>query len=233
MPDSVKTIGDYAFYGTAIESLVLPCSLSSIGEYAFRESPIETITIPDSLKVITRNAFDGCKNLKTVDLGNGLEKVDFLAFYHCENLAYVIVRNNNIEINGHAFSDTKLLNSHDVGDIVLGGYVVALDGSSSKYLEKKESEKQCDDSNTTKEPPVDGQKFVTTGLTAADERWVQEQVESRGGEYKPKFVVTLDYLIYNPDYDHETVKYTRAKEQIEKGKDVKIITLDEFKDMLK
>ena len=79
----------------------------------------------------------------------------------------------------------------------------------------------------------DGQKFVTTGLTAADERWVQEQVESRGGEYKPKYVVSLDYLIYNPDYDHETVKYTRAKEQIEKGKDVKIITLDEFKDMLK
>ena len=233
MPDSVKTIGDYAFYGTAIESLVLPCSLSSIGEYAFRESPIETITIPDSLKVITRNAFDGCKNLKTVDLGNGLEKVDFLAFYHCENLAYVIVRNNNIEINGHAFSDTKLLNSHDVGDIVLGGYVVALDGSSSKYLEKKESEKQCDDSNTTKEPPFDGQKFVTTGLTAADERWVQEQVESRGGEYKPKFVVSLNYLIYNPDYGHETVKYTKAKEQINKGKNVKIITLDEFKKILK
>ena len=79
----------------------------------------------------------------------------------------------------------------------------------------------------------DGQKFVTTGLTAADERWVQEQVESRGGDYKPKFVVSLDYLIYNPDYDHETVKYIRAKEQIEKGKDVKIITLDKFKDMLK
>lgn len=79
---------------------------------------------------------------------------------------------------------------------------------------------------------ITGKKFVTTGLAAADERWVQEQVESRGGEYKPKFVVSLDYLIYNPDYGHETVKYTRAKEQIEKGKDVKILTYDEFKKML-
>lgn len=80
---------------------------------------------------------------------------------------------------------------------------------------------------------LEGMKFVTTGLTIDDERWVKEQVESRGGEYKPKFVVSLNYLIYNPDYDHETVKYTRAKEQIDKGKDVKIITFDEFKDMLK
>lgn len=80
---------------------------------------------------------------------------------------------------------------------------------------------------------LEGKKVVTTGLTIADERWVQEQVESRGGEYKPKFVVSLDYLIYNPDYDHETVKYTRAKEQIEKGKDVKILTYDEFKEALK
>lgn len=78
-----------------------------------------------------------------------------------------------------------------------------------------------------------GMKFVTTGLSVADEQWVMQQVESRGGDYKPKFVVSLNYLIYNPDYDHETVKLKKAKEQIGKGKDVKIITLDEFKDMLK
>ena len=74
-----------------------------------------------------------------------------------------------------------------------------------------------------------GKKYVTTGLNIDDERWVQKEVESRGGEFKPKFVVSLDYLIYNPDYDHETTKYTRAKEQIEKGKPVQIITLEDFK----
>ena len=78
----------------------------------------------------------------------------------------------------------------------------------------------------------EGKRFVTTGLSAGDERWVKEQVESKGGEYKPKFVVSLDYLIINPEYDHETVKLTRTKEQIEKGKDVKIITYDDFKKMV-
>jgi len=77
-----------------------------------------------------------------------------------------------------------------------------------------------------------GKKFVTTGLSLEDEKWVREEVESRGGEFKPKFVVSLDYLIYNPDYDHETTKYTRAKEQIEKGKPVQIITFEEFKRIL-
>ena len=77
-----------------------------------------------------------------------------------------------------------------------------------------------------------GKKFVTTGLSIDDEKWVKEEVESRGGEFKPKFVVSLNYLIYNPDYDHETTKYTRAKEQIEKGKPVQIITFEQFKKSL-
>ena len=106
----------------------------------------------------------------------------------------------------------------------------------SEYI--KEYDLEIDESNDPKEDEeiaerieleLSGKKVVTTGLSIEDERWVQEQVESRGGEYKPKFVVSLDYLIYNPDYDHETVKYTKAKEQIEKGKPVQIITYEEFK----
>jgi NAD-dependent DNA ligase len=106
----------------------------------------------------------------------------------------------------------------------------------SEYI--KEYDLEIDESNDPKEDEeiaerneleLSGKKVVTTGLSIEDERWVQEQVESRGGEYKPKFVVSLDYLIYNPDYDHETVKYTKAKEQIEKGKPVQIITFDDFK----
>ena len=101
-------------------------------------------------------------------------------------------------------------------------------------LEIDESNDVKDDSETVERIEIEltGKKIVTTGLSAADERWVQEQVESKGGEYKPKFVVSLDYLIYNPDYDHETVKYTKAREQIEKGKPVQIITFEQFKKSL-
>lgn len=106
----------------------------------------------------------------------------------------------------------------------------------SEYI--REYDLEADESNDAKEDneindrielELSGKKVVTTGLSVEDERWVKEQIESRGGEYKPKFVVSLDYLIYNPDYDHETVKYTKAKEQIEKGKPVQIITFEDFK----
>lgn len=74
--------------------------------------------------------------------------------------------------------------------------------------------------------------FVTTGLSIEDEKWAREQIESRGGKVKKNFVVSLNYLIYNPEYDHETVKYTKTKEQIEKGKLVQILTFEEFKNSL-
>jgi len=79
---------------------------------------------------------------------------------------------------------------------------------------------------------LSGKTFITTGLSEDDETWVKEQVEYKGGIVKRKFVVTLDYLIYNPDYDHETVKLKRAKEQKEKGKPVQIITFEQFKESL-
>lgn len=79
---------------------------------------------------------------------------------------------------------------------------------------------------------LDGKSVVCIGLSPNDEGWVVKQVKSRGGVYNMNFVVSLDYLIYNPDYDHETVKLAKAKEQIAKGKNVKIIAIDDFKKMV-
>ena len=74
--------------------------------------------------------------------------------------------------------------------------------------------------------------FVTTGLSDSDEKYVKENVEARGGVFKPHFVNACNYLIC---YSHEgpgTTKYEKAKEQIKKGRDLKIITLEEFKIMV-
>ena len=85
--------------------------------------------------------------------------------------------------------------------------------------------------NHTGEVIFEGKKFLTTGLQSDDEVWVKKEVESRGGELKNYFVVSLNYLIYNPAYG-KTSKLVKVKEQIAKGKDIKIITLDDFKKAL-
>ena len=100
-------------------------------------------------------------------------------------------------------------------------------------LEIDESNDSKDDDETVEriELELSGKKVVTTGLSIEDEKWVKEQVESRGGIFKPHFVVTLDYLVCdtaNPG----TVKFNKAKEQIEKGKPVQIITFEQFRKSL-
>lgn len=79
---------------------------------------------------------------------------------------------------------------------------------------------------------IKGKIFISTGLTEKQEESIRSVVEKNGGIYKDNFVVSLNYLVYNPDYDHETVKLKKAREQVEKGKEVKIITWDEFKEMV-
>lgn len=77
-----------------------------------------------------------------------------------------------------------------------------------------------------------GKTFVTTGLTWEQEEEARSIVEENGGIFKGHFVVSLNYLIYDPTEGSKTTKMLKAKEQIAKGKDVKIITWKEFKNKI-
>ncbi|RBI34029.1 hypothetical protein DRZ74_01315 [Metamycoplasma hominis] len=76
IPDSVKEIGDYSFYGCKnLKEVFLNEGLEEIGARAFKYTKIESITIPDSVKEIGKGAFSNCKNLKEVILNEGLERI--------------------------------------------------------------------------------------------------------------------------------------------------------------
>lgn len=77
-----------------------------------------------------------------------------------------------------------------------------------------------------------GRVFVTTGLSNSDEKYVKENVEPRGGVFKPHFVNTCNYLICYSQEGPGTTKYEKAMEQIKKGRDLKIVTFEEFKDIV-
>ena len=65
-----------------------------------------------------------------------------------------------------------------------------------------------------------------------DETWVKEQVEAKGGAFKGGFVKSITCLVINPDYERETTKLTKTKALIAEGKDIKIVTLSEFKELV-
>jgi len=65
IPNSVTTIGGYAFYGcTGLTSVIIPNSDTTIEHYAFSGcSGLPSITIPNSVTTIGDNAFNGVINI--------------------------------------------------------------------------------------------------------------------------------------------------------------------------
>ena len=68
IPDSVTTIGGYAFAGCdSLTSVNIPDSVTSIGEYAFAGcDSLTSVNIPDSVTTIGEYAFGYCKSLTKV-----------------------------------------------------------------------------------------------------------------------------------------------------------------------
>lgn len=67
-PNSVTTIGNYAFYQCdKLTNIILPNNLKKIGEFAFRWCEVLTsISIPSNVETIGDYAFKGCNNLESV-----------------------------------------------------------------------------------------------------------------------------------------------------------------------
>ena len=70
IPSSVKSIGDWAFYGCYyLTSITIPNSVTSIGADAFNGcTSLSSITIPNSVTSIGGEAFARCNNIKTIHI---------------------------------------------------------------------------------------------------------------------------------------------------------------------
>ena len=68
IPNSVTTIGDFAFYGcSGLTSVTIPNSVTSIGESSFERCySLTSVTIPNSVTSIGSYAFFGCSNITSV-----------------------------------------------------------------------------------------------------------------------------------------------------------------------
>lgn len=85
----VLTVDDYAFRETAITSLTLPVGTVSIGNSAFQGCKnLVTVNIPDSIKEIEEYAFKGCVTLTGVNFAEGthLKMLDSSIFAGCTSL---------------------------------------------------------------------------------------------------------------------------------------------------
>ena len=105
LPDSLKTIGDYAFNKCSfLENFTLPDGLESIGSFAFVEcNNISTLIIPDTVTSIGDNAFKSCGGLTTVKLSENLNELADSLFYQCSKLNNIVIPNSVKKIGNSAF----------------------------------------------------------------------------------------------------------------------------------
>lgn len=61
---------------------VIPDGIKTIGQHAFLNSQIENVIIPDSVSSIEYQAFYGCDNLGSMEIGNGVETWGEQVFYN-------------------------------------------------------------------------------------------------------------------------------------------------------
>lgn len=106
---TVTSIGKQAFYyNWNLEEIILPNTLKSIGEYAFSGTNILSIIIPHSVKEIEANAFAGCEKLRHVTLSNSLVTIKEGLFSNCSSLASITIPQSVKIIESGAFSETAL-----------------------------------------------------------------------------------------------------------------------------
>ena len=133
VPNSVKTIGDWAFYGcSSLTSVTIPNSVRSIFGFAFSGcSSLTSVTMPNSVGLIDVYAFSGCSSLTSVTIPNSVNLIDRCAFSGCSSLTSVIIPNSVWKIMDSAFSDCSSLTSVTIPNSVELIYKGAFSGCSS------------------------------------------------------------------------------------------------------
>ncbi len=89
LPETVTSIGDYAFSGCTNMNTVTfsGTSLESLGTGAFEgNNNLHTIDIPEGVTTISADTFSGCTNLNEIHLPETLTTIEDNAFSDCNNI---------------------------------------------------------------------------------------------------------------------------------------------------
>lgn len=129
----VSRIPDFAFFGCAVESIVIPNSVTYIGNGAFKMTDLKTLifnamncatcgslsepafpetlatlTIGDKITRIPDYAFNQCLNLTSIDIPNTVTLIGESAFAECIRLTSVAIGSSVTTIEKQAFMNCPL-----------------------------------------------------------------------------------------------------------------------------
>jgi len=116
--EGVTSIGESAFETcSSLREVDLPDSLTSLGMYAFSGAALTEITIPDGVTVIPNSAFYGCSSLSSVTIPDGVTSIEDFAFTFCP-LTALNLPQNLTSIGSRAFMGCRSIATLTIPDTV-------------------------------------------------------------------------------------------------------------------
>ena len=102
IPNTVTSIGSYAFYNTAIcGPLYIPNSVTEIGEGAFENCrELNYLYLPSNLKRIENRTFNACGFSGRLTIPNSVTEIGEKAFYNCTGFNGTLTLSNKLETIG-------------------------------------------------------------------------------------------------------------------------------------
>lgn len=89
LPEGLQYIGETAFYGTALKSIVIPDSVTSLGKQAFAAcASLVSVDLGAGVTVLPERAFEQCTSLAAIDLSN-VTSIGSNAFRECASIAEI------------------------------------------------------------------------------------------------------------------------------------------------
>lgn len=112
LPASLKKIEAYAFAEAGIKEITIPEGITTLQAGTFSEcDSLETVKLPESITKIeyktdrysNRGVFDGCSQLKSINLPAGLAELGDYTFNQCEKLSDITLPTGLTTINNGTF----------------------------------------------------------------------------------------------------------------------------------
>ena len=129
--------------GKAESSFEIPSSVKIIDDYAFSSTSLEDITMPAGLEEINTGAFDGCKDLLSVDMPQTVKEIGMFAFQNCAKITNVVITDQVKELKSFVFGYCVNLR-----DVIIGASVDNIDGSAFTECTSLQSFVVSKDNNT-------------------------------------------------------------------------------------
>ena len=193
IPDSVTSIGSYAFSGCSkLTSIAIPDSVTSIGYSAFSGcSSLTSITIPDSVTSIGYSAFYGCSSLTSITIPNSVTSIGSEAFYDCSSLTSITIPDSVTSIGNSAFYGCSNLTS-----ITIPNSVTSIGSEAFKYCSSLTSIIIPDSVTSIGRNAFDGCRSLTSiTFNGTKEEW---KAIEKGGYWNNR---TGNYTVHCTDGD--------------------------------